>query len=511
MLEPPPTHTPHPSAEPGNPATISKTVLKLAEPTFPEQAPTLTVAEPIATAMLHLIDMVNHLRSPGSGWPANLEQTPQNLAPYVLEEAYEVWSAVQNSPVPILPLHSIGGTSQEDFLQHYCSIEQLAPRLLWSLARTSYDIMQLVGGIPGQVCKPGESWQSGMLRLVPVLEVKTPIADCSLDLVTHSLSHETFLTDQVVRSEQGSLCPAPIWGENLLQSLTRQVQAVAPDIALFMAGAEADLLVPGQPWQAGVVRLRLHLEFTPEPRLLSLPGKIDHESQPPSITEFPLRLTDPTFLQQVTQELLIPQLISFLTLHPLEALLDQEEEAIVEQFIHIAHHLVNHLHSSSANESHPLLKTDCLGSGWLPQWFWQLTRVSPELTQLMSGIPARVLQPQQDWETGLLRLLAMIHLTIDGQIWVMDLATGHLLDQAPALLNSTVVVQSRNHEFCQEPERIEVLFERLDLQMLGSISLLPLLRRGCQIECKMDQEDWQSGFLQLHLGFHLYPLASTYP
>jgi XTP/dITP diphosphohydrolase len=47
-------------------------------------------------AFQRLIDVVAKLRSPDSGCPWDLAQTPESLIPYVIEEAYEVVDAIQN-------------------------------------------------------------------------------------------------------------------------------------------------------------------------------------------------------------------------------------------------------------------------------------------------------------------------------------------------------------------------------------------------------------------------------
>ncbi len=49
----------------------------------------------ILTALQHLIEVVAQLRSPDGGCPWDLEQTPQTLIPYVIEEAYEVVHALR--------------------------------------------------------------------------------------------------------------------------------------------------------------------------------------------------------------------------------------------------------------------------------------------------------------------------------------------------------------------------------------------------------------------------------
>lgn len=46
-------------------------------------------------ALQHLIDVVAKLRSPDGGCPWDLEQTPESLIPYIIEEAYEVVDAIQ--------------------------------------------------------------------------------------------------------------------------------------------------------------------------------------------------------------------------------------------------------------------------------------------------------------------------------------------------------------------------------------------------------------------------------
>ncbi|MBW4593771.1 MAG: nucleoside triphosphate pyrophosphohydrolase [Brasilonema angustatum HA4187-MV1] len=47
-------------------------------------------------ALQKLIDVVAKLRSPDGGCPWDLEQTPQTLTPYVIEEAYEVVDAIKS-------------------------------------------------------------------------------------------------------------------------------------------------------------------------------------------------------------------------------------------------------------------------------------------------------------------------------------------------------------------------------------------------------------------------------
>ena len=50
---------------------------------------------PILTAVERLVKVVAQLRHPETGCPWDLEQTPESLIPYVIEEAYEVVDAIQ--------------------------------------------------------------------------------------------------------------------------------------------------------------------------------------------------------------------------------------------------------------------------------------------------------------------------------------------------------------------------------------------------------------------------------
>jgi XTP/dITP diphosphohydrolase len=55
----------------------------------------ITTYQSILAALQHLIEVVAQLRSPDGGCPWDLEQTPETLIPYIIEEAYEVVDAIQ--------------------------------------------------------------------------------------------------------------------------------------------------------------------------------------------------------------------------------------------------------------------------------------------------------------------------------------------------------------------------------------------------------------------------------
>uniref|UniRef100_A0ACD5GYF8 Uncharacterized protein n=1 Tax=Desertifilum tharense IPPAS B-1220 TaxID=1781255 RepID=A0ACD5GYF8_9CYAN len=126
--------------------------------------------------------MIAKLRQPESGWSSQLPHTPDNLFLYVIEEAYEVLDATQ-AVIPQLTQETI----EKETDSHYLLVEDLGFKLLWYVAKSSYRLMQLMGGIPATVSQANSEWQSGMLRLVAVLEAQTAETQWSLDLTTHQV------------------------------------------------------------------------------------------------------------------------------------------------------------------------------------------------------------------------------------------------------------------------------------------------------------------------------------
>lgn len=54
-----------------------------------------SITAPVLAALQRLVEVVAQLRHPETGCPWDLQQTPQSLIPYVIEEAYEVVDAIQ--------------------------------------------------------------------------------------------------------------------------------------------------------------------------------------------------------------------------------------------------------------------------------------------------------------------------------------------------------------------------------------------------------------------------------
>jgi XTP/dITP diphosphohydrolase len=61
------------------------------------QSPSENQSQTVLEAVNHLIEVVAQLRSPQGGCPWDLQQTPQTLIPYIIEEAYEVVDAIKKN------------------------------------------------------------------------------------------------------------------------------------------------------------------------------------------------------------------------------------------------------------------------------------------------------------------------------------------------------------------------------------------------------------------------------
>ncbi|MGA7934599.1 MAG: hypothetical protein WCA35_13715 [Kovacikia sp.] len=295
--------------------TVSQTVLKLTDlsllnpPTDLPPGSSSTIE-----AMQQLVGIIRTLRSatvpvstePPSNAPFSLPFTPENLIPYVSEEAYEVWEALQRESegkrqqvdgapgsartaatrrLPGLsaqhltrrvlsPLKTQNSKLKTDPVPpspHFLSIQTLIPALLWSIARSSYLTMQLVEGVRVQRQQADGSWIAGMLRLVTMLTVKTDTVDWCFDLATGRLPESLLDGNVLLRSEDNLL---PIWRSPLqvgdqgdrvepqVQELLKQVQVANPATKAFFQGAPIEFLQPGQDWQTGEMKLKLGFEFT---------------------------------------------------------------------------------------------------------------------------------------------------------------------------------------------------------------------------------------------------------
>ena len=378
----------------------------------------------------------------------------------------------------------------------------LAAWLLWRIAQSTHEALHLLEGQPAQVAESGH-WQSGILRLVVLLELapgaksaparsKQPqpagARSASLDLVMAQPAPTLLAAARLVQFES-LLGDQPMSVAAYLQQITRQLIAAAPSLREFFEGLPATWLIPHQPWQSGRLRLGLGLAFNPEAALPPVPQ--------PLIT-----FSQATWLEQHVSVAVAQQLTQILLQAP-PAAIDTPEIAVKRAQAAI-HDLQNSLTLASRTFSQQAVSLDALAFRLL----WGINRTGYEVMQLTSGLPVRLLQPQQAWTNGWLRLALYLEVRAPQQQWRFDLArrgdAGRIAppDLSPSL-DPDALVQSDAHLWCAQALQLHRLETQLWQQVEQIAPEIALLRTSTEVTLTMDELRGQLGVVQLKAGFEL--------
>ncbi|XGV95322.1 MAG: hypothetical protein ACAF41_21560 [Leptolyngbya sp. BL-A-14] len=154
-----------------------------------------------------------------------------------------------------------------NLLQPMLLMDELVPKLLWSLTSSTYEIMQLVGGVPAQVLQPGTNWQQGTLRLLAALHLKATDVDYCIDLSTgRSLPVDrTALDSSTIVQTNALASPQPTSIGALTAYLQEQLDAAVAEYRLLNKGISIVWLEDvEQDWQSGTMELSVSLAFVPD-------------------------------------------------------------------------------------------------------------------------------------------------------------------------------------------------------------------------------------------------------
>jgi hypothetical protein len=148
-------------------------------------------------------------------------------------------------------------------------MDELIPKLLWSITSSTYEIMQLVGGLSTQVLQPHATWQQGTLRLLAALHLHTAAVDNTLDLSTGrsvDVDATRLGVGAIVQvNTQGCLQLTSI--AILTAHLQQQLYDAVPEYRLLMDGVSIAWLEDvEQDWQSGTMKLSVSLAFIPDVR-----------------------------------------------------------------------------------------------------------------------------------------------------------------------------------------------------------------------------------------------------
>jgi hypothetical protein len=288
----------------------------------------------------------------------------------------------------------------------------------------------------------------------------------------------------------------------------------------FLEGAPVKLLHPSSDWQSGQLSLHLGFEFVPQDASQESPltdsGQAEAEflegtiapsvSIKPSVIEPAtlVQLTTTNLFQQHKQDTVqqyLGRAIARLRQTPVSSEAEQLTAIVAEAFALVE--LFDRL-ERDANLTQPQFLLDELS----PKLLWHLSRSSYEVTQLLGGVEAQVLQPLSGWTHGILRLLVTLILESDDTEASLDLATGCPLNRDTILLHPDAIAQSSTLQPCQQPIEIATLFNALLQCLHTSMPELHQWSEGIPIQWLTAQQDWHPGTLRLHFNLELIP--STY-
>ncbi len=538
--------------DPAQFAFVGKAVLKLSEPAIEENSEKDPIAperedhlpagfsQPLLTAMTRLVEIVAELRSPMGGWPSDLPKTSENLIPYVLEEAYDVLDALEESPEnspenSLIKSQEARGNSQKpvDILgagEKFIIVDELLPRLLWNVVRSSYDVMQLIGGVPAQVVRSGEAARFGLVRLVVGLAVSSNDHPWFVDLATHNAcpdgcESDFCPADALIHCPDVTVCHEQISVGDLLGQLRQEMANAYPELAKFMEPKPVEWLHPNSQWLSGLLQLTMDLEFVAqaqadpqdaaearvekaEPELADISGSLD---------------PDPAWLNSIvrlSQRSMLPQ--------EAKTAIGQALIFLLPQIQQVARESVNS--AWVRNSTVPMLAVDDVGSpnainllvstayelleAWEFPWgegevaideclhrlLWQTITSSYPVMQLIGSVEAMVLIPGEDWQIGILRLLALFEIKTSNSKVTLDLSTGQPLE-ANRFLDQKTIVRSPNTELCRHPVTVQHLLNTLSQQIQTVTPAFKWLINGVKIDLLDAEGNWQSGSGQYRLDF----------
>jgi hypothetical protein len=186
--------------------------------------------------------------------------------------------------------------------------------------------------------------------------------------------------------------------------------------------------------------------------------------------------------------------------------LDHQEETDIIELIQIADELVDVIYNPKSPSSLIELKPEIPLIDLSLRLLWQIIKSRYNIMQLMSGIPAKILQPGFEWQTGTLRLLAVLSAEFLNDSWELDIATCQPLQFDLNPISTESIIQSDWIEWCRSPQSLDCL----KLQIINILETVPELKSWMK-KVKIEEShsdaslelsnNWQSGLAQLSFDF----------
>jgi hypothetical protein len=458
-------------------------------------------------AITTLLDLVRTLCAPDSGWPADQPLTPEQLLPYVTDEAEELREALQHWAAPAPTGHEPPANSgPEAMLKPPELLADLSTFLLWAIAASTPIAMDLLEGIAATLTP---SPAAHGVRLVPVLHLQLEEASYALDLSTQTHFDAAIrMGESTVLQLPDSDLPAMTLAE-WREYIWPRMQAIAPRLQPWQQGTPLQVLLPGQTWT--MAQASLSLEFVPlnwavtgtqgTPEIdwyrwseeslsdLGQPSVRVWTAEPADraaldtaiVSETPGPLTqrcsgesDVLFEDEVAwQRVIAPMAIESIGYprysdprpHPD---LQQERLHLVETVFAVA--------QAQALAGGPVVRSPLSLMALCHHLKWLWIRASQTLMPLMSGVSARRLSLEQPWELGTLatRGQLLIQSTAIAPA-VIDVSTGEWQTAPPALQDTDIVHLQSPTGLPQELWRVGDLTTYLNAQIQPRSSVLAYL------------------------------------
>lgn len=382
-----------------------------------------------------LLMILEQLYAPESGWPEDLPKTPEAIAPYVAEEVDRVldrdWSSRSATPPSVGPCQD--ADSRSSVAPTYLTLEAWLSQLLWQVVCSDWTVMALLEGVAAWRSQPDPSGRddAGLIRLIPCLDVTAGETHQRLDLTTYRAPAPWLPADTVVRlADTRPWTNDGITVDALLNQITDWLSMV-PMLRSLLATQPMQWLEPGQSWQSVTVSLKLGLEFRPYPIDELMGG--DRTGWPNlqvHFTQSDWRSQMQSRLAQMQQRRAIEERgTQWQAIAPTGNVLE-----LVRQ----ADELVSHV-SHPRWQTHCTVLNDAIALHDLNHWLiWHLSRSDDRVMRLLGGLSMRSLQPGQGWQSGMLRLVAALHIDTPNRPLAIDLATGQRLT-ADAMDSRTIL------------------------------------------------------------------------
>ena len=490
--------------------TAQQMVLKLPYLPPDSTANAQPIAPSVSSAMQRLVELVIQLRSAtGNEAIHHPPHTPETLSLYVFEEAQDVLEALHHTDQQQQWVEPIA-SSVPSAWQGYFWLNPLASWLLWGTARSSYEIMRLMEGCVVNCLQPDQTWQTHILRLVPLLSLHVPDATYTDNLYTIDLT-----TDRVALTKQtadriiqfgatpfgttqfpSALSQSPIATTELIARLTQQIQAVTPAIVPFLQGIPADFLIPHHPWQTGSIQLHYELEVYE----LEFPSFSCAPSASPLSTP-QIKFTDLIWLEQYQALIVQQQLTSLLNWITELPVATEESFPTLSALVASACQIADRLEKGWDIAARRFVTQSLNCNELAARLHWCLIHSTYEVMQLISGIPVTLLCPHASCQTGILRFLVSLRIQTPDSEWILDLATGQAYKTDRSPLPTDAIVQSETSKWCEQPHSLAHLEATIWCQIHRFVPEIKLLLQGAEIDLLDNAQEWQPGIIQLQGHF----------